>query len=177
MLYRLHSIHHTSHYCILIVHFLGRFQSHADLRLLGSSFISDFRFNCRSLVLTSLELHRLQGKFLLCVSWVAWSRVGIGTWVELYPADGEVMDPSMDVTSDYVPVNEPVPTTMEFEEILYASNQVIQTEEQFDDEVQSSQVVPKGKEKNRAKKSSSSTVSEKVDVSVPGVRVIRSRRR
>ncbi|KAI3749291.1 hypothetical protein L2E82_19898 [Cichorium intybus] len=161
MLYRLHSINHTSHYCILIVHFLGRFQSHADLRLLGSSFISDFRFNCRfilGLLGSSFHSQLLHNG-------------------EVSAVHGEVMDPSMDVTSDYVPVNEPVPTTMEFEEILYASSQVIQTEEQFDDEVQSPQVVPKGKEKNRAKKSSSSTVSEKVDVSVPGVRVTRSRRR
>ncbi|KAI3503757.1 hypothetical protein L1887_32206 [Cichorium endivia] len=59
--------------------------------------------------------------------------------------DGEVMDPSMDVTSDDVPVNEPVPTTVEFEEILHASSHVIQSEEQFDDEVLSPQVVPKGK--------------------------------
>ncbi|KAI3679642.1 hypothetical protein L2E82_51182 [Cichorium intybus] len=50
--------------------------------------------------------------------------------------DGEVMDPSMDVTSDDVPVNEPVPTTVEFEEISHASSQVIQSEEQFDDEEQ-----------------------------------------
>ncbi|KAI3791025.1 hypothetical protein L2E82_04560 [Cichorium intybus] len=53
---------------------------------------------------------------------------------------------------------------------LHASSQVIQSEEQFDDEVQLPQVVPKGTAKNRAKKSSSSTVSEKVDVSVPSVR-------
>ncbi|KAI3679387.1 hypothetical protein L2E82_51296 [Cichorium intybus] len=123
MLYRLHSIHHTSHSCILIVHFLDRFQSHNGLQLLGSSFISDFRFNCRSRVLTSLQLHRLQVRF-----------------VQAFTQDyGEVMDPSMDETSDDVPVNEPVPTTVEFEESSHASSQVIQSEEQFDDEVQSPQ--------------------------------------
>ncbi|KAI3782619.1 hypothetical protein L2E82_12671 [Cichorium intybus] len=87
--------------------------------------------------------------------------------------DGEVMDPSMDETSEDVPV----PKTVEFEESSHASSQVIQSEEQFDDEVQSPQVVPKGTAKNRAKKSSNTTVSEKVDVSVPSVRVTRSRRR
>ncbi|KAI3518348.1 hypothetical protein L1887_06974 [Cichorium endivia] len=159
MLYRLHSIHHTSHSCILIVHFLDQFQSHNGLRLLGSSFISDFRFNCRSDLFT--RSIRIVTRFdIASIASIAELELGFhedkkeqeitarNAAIHQQKADAIkniiVMDPSMDVTSDDVPVNEPVPTTVEFEEILHASSQVIQSEEQFDDEVQSPQVVPKG---------------------------------
>lgn len=60
-----------------------------------------------------------------------------------YNKDGEVMDPSMDGTSD-VPSNENTSKAVESEECSEASSQVIQSEPCDDDEVQSPEFVPKG---------------------------------
>ncbi|MFS7943327.1 putative armadillo-like helical, condensin complex subunit 1 [Helianthus anomalus] len=87
--------------------------------------------------------------------------------------DGEVMDPSVDGTSD-VSINEKASKPLESEECSHASSQVIQSEPYDDDEVKSPEFVPKGTAKQRAKKNSTSV---KVESHAAPVRVTRSRRR